>query len=375
MYKIDLVALIYSQFISYPKLIEIVNESCRGSNASTAYLYIDLNSILKNVFRNIGNIEIGDYTNLTSTIINMVIHYRWFFRSRYQTDCKVILVFSYNSPDYCNQILPNYNDSNYQLFCHSEMMTELLHKNLNLIKLICTYLDGTYYYESDMETGTVIKSIMDLMYTENRLQDNEFKNFVITKDPYNYQLVSFYDTIIIRPKIQKGPNGSGDTSYWMDKYTVWKYILSERNTSYDKPINLDPGLISLVYAISGIQQRHIYSTVPIKKTIQTIQTLIDRLIIPNRYIAYSGNAIATIYANSSKNRSNIPIDNLLQTKEVIDMINFFRVIDIFSQSEFHKAYDYNIMKSTIMTNLYDSEGLKTINDKYFRNNPIDFQRY
>ena len=75
MAKVDIMSLMYSQFVKYDKLVEIVNKSCSGSNASTAYLYIDLNSLLKNVFRNVGNLEIGNYTSLTSAIINMVIHF------------------------------------------------------------------------------------------------------------------------------------------------------------------------------------------------------------------------------------------------------------------------------------------------------------
>lgn len=376
MAKVDIMSLMYSQFVKYDKLVEIVNKSCSGSNASTAYLYIDLNSLLKNVFRNVGNLEIGNYTSLTSAIINMVIHYRWFFKTRYQTECKVILVFSYNYPPENRSIMPGYNEQNYQLFCHSDMMTEILDKNLELLRIICGYLDGTYFCALDAETGVIIKSVMNVIYMKDHLDSKAYQNFVITKDPYNYQLVSDLNTIIIRPKIRKFDGMSVDASYWISHENVWQTILSERAIQYNLPITLDSSLISLVYAVSGIQQRRIYATIPIKKALQTIQSLIDNYIIPNHHPGFTSNTMAIIYANSSKKRAGLPMEMLLQTKEVIDMINAFKVIDI--------AYQFGLLSSTSYTinfipnmliDLHDPNGLKEINDKYFGYSPIDFQRY
>ena len=91
---VELNALLYSQFITYDRLVGIINESCAHSNAAMAHLYIDMNSLLKSVIRNIPNIKIENYNNITACMVNMAIHYRYFLKSRYQTDSKIFFVYS-----------------------------------------------------------------------------------------------------------------------------------------------------------------------------------------------------------------------------------------------------------------------------------------
>ena len=55
---VELNALLYTQFIVYDRLTELINASCAGSNASMAHVYIDMNSLLRPIFKNIGNVHI-----------------------------------------------------------------------------------------------------------------------------------------------------------------------------------------------------------------------------------------------------------------------------------------------------------------------------
>ena len=374
---VELSALLYSQFIVYDRLTELINVSCAGSNASMAHIYIDMNSLMGPIFKNIGNVHIGEYNNITSCMINMAIHYRYFLRSRYSTNCKIFFIYSDNYPEYNRKWVAGYNDANYQTYHHSEQMNEILYNNLNIMKLMCQYLNGVYFIHTYQETGVMIQHLMHIMEEQ---ETQPYMNFIITKDMYNYQLVYNPNTIILRPKKhynQSKGTSDGDISYYIDRSNIWDVILSEKGNTFDKHILLCPELVSLVFAMSGIPQRGIKSVTPFKKVVESLLKLISELSLPNTYPGYIDNSIIQVYMNSSQARSKKKFtkDEAQNWPEIMQMINNFKAVDI--------PYQYTLFCETSpefdsvrlsLVDLYDPEGLKKINEEYFASNPIDFMR-
>lgn len=368
---VDLAAFLYSQFITYDRLTTIVNEACKNSNASMAHIYIDMHSLLKSMLVNIGNVRVSDYTVITSCMINMAIHYKSFFRTRYQTDCKVFFIYSDNCPEVNKKWVLNYNEKDWQLFHHSPVMTDIINKNIELMKILCPYINNVFFIHTEQETGVAIQHLMNI---NKDTETQEYFNFIVSKDVYNFQLVYNDNTIILRPKRYYGESKtqSSDTSYYVSRSNIWKSILESRKIQYDFNVLISPELTSLVLAISGISSRGIKATIGIKRTLQIIQKLINEYAMPNSYSADTNN-IALIYMNA-KSRINT-LSEAKNYPDILIMENNFKAIDIAYQYDLfvNMSPEFDTMGSYLV-NLYDPEGLKHINEVYFKNNPLDFMR-
>lgn len=369
---VDLAAFLYSQFITYDRLTEIVNDACKNSNASMAHIYIDIHSLLKSTLVNIGNVRVSDYTVITSCMINMAIHYKSFFRTRYQTDCKVFFIYSDNCPEVNKKWVMNYNEKDWQLFHHSPIMTDIINKNIELMKILCPYINNVFFIPTGQETGVAIQHLMNI---NKDAETQEYFSFIVSKDTYNFQLVYNDNTIILRPKRYYSDSKVQtvtDTSYYVSRKNIWKAIFESRKTQYDLNVLISPELASLVLAISGISSRCIKSTIGIKRTLQIIQKLINEYAMPNAYSADVNN-LALIYMNC-KPRINT-LEAAKSCPDIMIMENNFKAIDIPYQYDLflNVSPEFDTMKSYLV-NLYDPEGLKHINEEYFKNNPLDLMR-
>lgn len=371
---VELNALLYSQFITYDRLVGIINESCAHSNAAMAHLYIDMNSLLKSVIRNIPNIKIENYNNITACMVNMAIHYRYFLKSRYQTDSKIFFVYSSECIENNLKWYPGYRtDNRFTLSRLSknyvDLLRDIIDYTVNLMGIMCPYMDKVYFIKTDQEPGVIFH-----YFIKTRENDpEEHMNFIITKDTYNYQLVNNKDTIVLRPKKTAELNPQ-DVSYYVNNINIWATLIGERNITDIKFYpSLSPELVSLVFAISGLNSRGVRATIPFKKTIEIIQSLIQKNLMINSYSAYADNTMAMVYSNSSKG-SKIDKNTISTVPEVILMSGAFKAIDIPYQCELLSNSPEFKTIPTYIVDLYDPKGLLEINEKYFTNNPIDFMR-
>jgi hypothetical protein len=379
----DLQALIYSQFITYDRLTGMINESCRDSNANVAHIYIDMQSLLKSIYSNIDKLTIGPYNGLTSCMINMAIHYKYFFLSRYNTTCKIYFVYSNNCPEYCKKWVPNYNARNIQVANHSAQHLEIINQNLRMMKTITPYIDNIYFIETQHETGLAIHHLIQM----NMNEKEPHMNFIITKDQYNYQLINNPNTIILRPKRLTSNNnqpvqpGERDISYYINSLNIWSVICLERKIEFNPSILIYPNLVTLVYAISGIKQRGIASTIGIKKCLEIIQNMIisGNIVNNSSYSRFATDMIALIYLNSSKERmKNSSVQALQNTGTIMGINNNYKAIDLSYQYELIRSnsniYSDLDLFNSYLIDLYDPEGLKNINEQYFKDCPIDLMK-
>lgn len=340
--------IINSNYIKYDRLVNMVNRAFVNSTARNLNIYIDLYSIFKGLYKN-KNYNIDDYSTVTSCIINMVAHYRQFFRSRYNTETKFYIVYSKNCCYINNQFYKGYNSKNAYAFNMNKLVDDMIHNNIELLETLCPYLPDVFFIKSQFETGVVI---YDLICKDEALNIAS-PNLIITKDIYNYQLAAMRDNIVIfRPKKSNGI----DSSYYIDKNNLLLYYLvSRKSNSMDEIKNLSPELLSLLMTISSVSDRNIKMMTNIKNAISILNSAVKDCRILNGY-NYLTN---TLY-------DSLKIDNYINK---IDFENRFKAIDI----QYQHLIFVNTVESQSMKllNLVDNDAVRQINNVYFKKNPLD----
>lgn len=352
MEKLTIERLINSNYVRYNKLIEIITHAFVGSTANEINIYIDLYSILKGLYSDRSNYIIEDYSSVTSSIINMCAHYREFFRSRYKVESKFFIVYSKNCPYINKQFYPDYNKNNEFKMNSNKMVDDMIKNNLELLATLCPYLPDIHFVEGSFETGVII---YDLICREEI--NNRNPHLVITKDVYNYQLVAMRDNIVIlRPKKSEG----NDISYYINKNNLYMEYLKSRKTDYTNiPAILSPELISLLMTLSSISERNIKSLINIKTALKLLNLNVSEYKILNGYNSDMNN----IYNQLGIEKYNIGTTTFDHRFKSID-INFQHSIFINTPE----------CKAISITNLYDPDAVRAINNKYFKNNPLDLNR-
>lgn len=351
MEKISIDQILGTNYIRYDRLFEMVVSAFKGSSANTINIYIDLYSILKPLYNNeIYNIE--DYTKVTSNVINICAHYREFFRTRGKVESRFFIVYSKNVPYVNNQFYPNYNAKNNHSFNSNKMIDDMINNNISLLETLCPYLPDIHFIKGSFESSVIIYDLI----CRNELIDNT-PHVILTKDTFAYQLIPIRDNILVfRPKKSKGT----DLSYYVDKNNLLSTYFTERKVKLeDKYRIVMPGLLSLIMALSSVPERDIKLLCNIKTTMNMVINAIRENKINNGYNA----DISTVWSA------------LDTTKIKLSQPSFesrFKAIDIvFQQLVFMNTPEAKDIK---ISNLYDPETVKQINNQYFINNPLDLNR-
>ena len=100
-YTASVKQIIYRSFVKYDRLQPLIYETFSNSSISECTsldIYIDLYSVLKPLFSEHSRTKIEEYTEVTTEIINMCAHYRYFFR-KLSVATRFFLVWSYNTSE------------------------------------------------------------------------------------------------------------------------------------------------------------------------------------------------------------------------------------------------------------------------------------
>lgn len=348
MQKVSIEQLINSSYIKYNRLTGIINEVFVGSNASHVNIYIDLYSVLKPIFGN--NYAILDYSVISSCVINMCAHYREFFKTRYGVSSTIFIVYSQNNPYINNQFYSGYNEKNYKTITSDKLLIDMVKNNIELLELLCPYLPDIHFIKSEYETGVVI---YDLICRQEAVA--HVPHLVISKDVYNFQLVTLQqDTIILRPKKSKGE----DLSYYINRYNVLPtYLLIERKIKPESVIpTLRPELLSTIMAMAGVKERNIKSVCNISSSLKILHRAIEEQKIINGY----NSDPLTLYFNIDNSKLSISEKTFEFRFKAIDI--YFQYLVYMNTAE---------CKSIKLNNLYDPETLREINDKHFIKYPLN----
>lgn len=344
--------LLYGNYIKYDKLSEMVEGTFKGSSATSVNLFIDIYSMIRNVHSN----ETFNSENeliLSSSLVNLCAHMRFFFRKRYNVETKIFLIYSDNLSEYNKKTWFGYNSLQEKIVNKRKVNKELIHRNMRLLEIIIPYIPDVYFLSTDFEAGVLVYDT--ICYNESNGNTNP--NIILTMDPYLFQIVGITNnTYIFRPKKYK----SEDVSYVVSKENLLEtWIRNTHAEPRDFVYELDPGLCSLLMSLSRCPERSI-------KTVFTIPTASG--------IIHSGVSEHKILNGYNSNTENIwnSLYRPMFDKFSFDMFDRrFRSIDILSQYLVYLNTNYKKIK---LPNLIDPEGIKGINENYFKKFPLDLNR-
>ena len=228
---------------------------------------------------------------------------------------------------------------------------------------MCPYLHGIYFIKTNEEFAV---KALDVMYREEA-SGNMNPNIVITKDIYSYQLPAIKsNTVIFRPK-----KSNGEDSSWVVTYgnVLQSFIANSRNIKESnsaskalvKSYSLRPEILSLLMTITNLNCRGIV-------TVLNINTAINRLLLITSdhsiINGYNADMNEVYYALLNK-ESKFPIPCQTLTFR-------FKAIDLKFN---HTCYMENPeSKLSYIIDLDNPEEVKSINNTWFRNCPLDLER-
>lgn len=354
MEKILIEQIINSMLVKYNRLSEMI-----GYIPTKALnIYIDMYSIVKGLYDR--NYNINNYSSLASTVINIVAHYKEFFRKE-NIEIKAFIVYSNNTPLFNKSHVSGYNYAKEFKFTHNEVISRMIYDNVEIMKLICPYIKDLYFVPGNYETGVIISDLIQRNRCINNKKfgnANETSNLIISKDPYLYQLVPMYPkTIVLRPKKNEG----NDLSYMLDRRNVLQGYLSERDGNSKIDITgLNPALLSLIMSLSSVKERNIKMMGNISSVLKSIK----QGIIENKIInGYNSNPLIVW---NSIDHSKFRFD------EQTFCSRFFAVDIVVQTQEYQKSIDC-INAKECLVDLKDPVTMKAINAQYFEKNPLHFE--
>lgn len=352
-FHISIEHAIMGSFVKYERLSKITYETYGGSSIASATelnIYIDLYSVLHPIFDEQGIVVINNYTDITSTIINMIGHYRTFF-NKMNVKTKFFLVFSYNICDINRKLVAEYNEQ-FMKKLNVKKFFKISEDNLKLLNIICPYLPGVYFIKSERnyESSVIISHLID-KYGSN------IPNLIISRDLYPIQLCTYHKyTSYLKPF----KNKNEDLSYMISinekptfRYDFWKFVSEYLHVLMGNFYNISTLNFPLVMALNKFAPRSINKAIiRIPEAIKIVYDMVGE----NEVKILS----SQLYSNDKIMNSKIPVSTVESRINALDIM-FMR-----------SYYDNDPESSNIkLIDLDDPVALNSINAKFFKNNPIN----
>lgn len=343
---INVNSTVFSLAIQYDRLDKLCSTAFRNFNGKTINIFIDLYTIFKDLRRQ--NYLEGNNVDICASIINLAGHYRRYFLKN-NIYSKIYMINSSNIPDWNISLCEDYNRDMVHIVSTTLKRTnKLIEYNYDLLDQIVTYLKDIYLIHGTYESSVIMYDIIK----KNQNNGDNTANLIISKDIYPFQVTGICDnTLLYKVKKRKGE----DISYCVGAGNLFNALLYENKINYNDYdfSKINSKLFSVLITLNGFKKRNIKSIYNIKTTKNLIENgIYNKAILINGY-------------NSIINWRDI------QSKvEPIELKNRFECLDIVNQ---HYTYQNDYQSKYKLLNLYDPDGLRSLNDMYFKTlNPIIF---
>ena len=358
--EVTIEQLLYANYIKYDKMAILTQQAFVGSDATIVNVYIDMHSLLKNLYAEFyHNTTIKSYVVIAASFINLCAHIRAYFRSRHRVESRIYLVYGENRGEFNKKFYYDYLSTwNKTLNAHTEV-TEFINANLGLIEMLCPYLNDIFFIKTDVEPGVAIY---------NRINKDELipglekvPSIIITKDEkYLSQIPATKPNVVIY-RVCK--NRGEDISYYIASDNIWLYNTNSPEY-YSRAKSLNPGLLSLFMAMTHVPSRDIKSSYNTPKAIAKLHELIQDGHLWNSY-----NFVASLQYAADQ----IQVNLKSRSGPAYDIISKFKAIDIIYQ---HAAYmeTPESKNESYLIRKIDNDGVREINNQYFKDIPLDLDR-
>ena len=349
--------MITGSFVRYNRLSKIINETYYGSQATELNLFIDLNSVLKQLY----SIDAWSYKykhiyEIAGTVLNMCGHYREFFKY-IGVRTYIYLIYGLNCPSVNDTFVQGYNSKFINSYIKKPDITELINNNLYIIKLISQYIPGVYFFDIG---NNEVSAMVDYLINYTKSKEKGIENLVISKDILMLQLVPEHNARILRPNKTKD---DGDLSYISDMNNLIRRFCVEYRKGKEPELNISPYFLQNLLTMTRLPERSIFGTTKI--SIPKAIHIIDQG-VKNRFLNEG-----ILYTQSSMNTVLEAMD--IQCNKVeLDMK--FKAINTHYQSTFVLLIEKPEFKRLNFVDLEDPYSLKEIVSKYFDKNPVDLDR-
>lgn len=335
--------VIYGYYTKYENLIPIINNTFKGSSATTINIFIDFRDIMRKVDNYIksNNSIINNKLVVTAGVINMVAHYRYFFSSRYRCHSKFWIINSFSN------ILAS---QHYKEFTIPQISSYSLYEtNLQLLPILCNYINDVQFENCSVD---VVTKAINILKTENKKQANP--SILISKDPFVLQFCMMPDCYVLKPK----KNASGDVSVLLNHDTaVYQYIDEISSINVKNILLPNVSQLSLLMALTKVPTRSL-------KTLYRVDSAVKKL--NNAYkdgatMGYPFDIDTFMKLFCNINKINNPYEIICRFKAcdttVLQSIGYETMAD-------SKLYNG-------IVNLYDPKAIQEINNTYFSSCPLD----
>lgn len=370
--KFQLESLIYTNYIKYDRMRDmIINEFQNSPEADCTVInfFIDVYSLIKVLYRREDFIiEEGQEYTLAAGIINMAAHYRNYFRTRHNTTTNIYIVSSFNNNRYMTAMNPEYKSA---IDFNCKAQTDYIINNIKVLEVIVPYLPNIYFKHYD--NAVTAAAIMDIMNYNQTCLNNMNPNLILSKDLVVYQLANNKKskTIIIRPKKKYTQTYEGyesqDASYIINKNNLMEVYVRESMPKTGEEVlririetvsQVHPELFSVLLAIAKVPDYGYPSELKVPAAIKTLYQMVvkDKMVL-NGYNHDIRELMTTLQSYITKQ---LDIENLVNRFKTLDVIYLYNMI-----------VSINIELYTHIEDLYNPNMVKKINEKFFKEYPLD----
>lgn len=350
--------IIGAYMVRNDRLRDLVYKTYGNSSISTATklnIFIDLADVMHPLYSEHNRITIENITDISSAIINLCGHYRYFFRSALGVDTRIFLIHSTNTCELNTKYIGEYNAA----FKHKIAVTnttKLIQNNLKLLEVLTPYLPAIYYIDSpeNYESSVIMAHLIETLNDPN-------PNLIISHDLYAMQLCAQYKWTSFLYPFKHNVNYTLTDDSWMipvnDKESFrkefWDCFRFRRRIQTECLYKISPINYPLLNAIVAFPER---STKAIA-SIPTAANFIHHIV---------GSEDIKILSSQFMN------DPELAKYPVANIEARYKAMDVQYQLPF-----YRNTPEAGNIKLLDLDDIATVNSicaKYYTSNPIDLQK-
>lgn len=355
-YNPNIADILYGSYIKYDRLYEMTKFAFYGDTHNQSInIYVDCYSILRSLYSRGSNLSIKDSCVIASCLINLAIHLRAYFETRHGVSSRIYLIYGGARPMEAFVNYEHYNERNILTEDSNFILKKLIIDNLEIMKILCPYLYDIFcIIDYENEFSVIASSLIDSNEEKN-------PNIIYSKDALSYQLVAFKPyTFLYRPKKRQ----TQDNSWVATKSTLYNaYRYGELEVKKQFETGLDPSMFSIFQAISGVKTRNLKNFKNVNSTIKLLEKAVSENVFINGY-----NANAIFYTNYN------PFIGLFGEVDGAIITNRFAAIDLKFQTMLYNSSIKAKESIAGIINLYNPQEVRNINDRYFREYPLDLNR-
>lgn len=343
--------VVCASYVRYEKLQSLVYNTFSNTSIAQATklnVFVDLYSVMKSIFSEHGHTDLskGNYTDLTSCLINLCAHYRNFFRTL-GVYTRFFLIFSLNTGDFYTKFIQNYNMA-FKQKSEVKLFKDMVGANFQLLDIITPYIPDVHFIHSDENyESTVIMSYIINNYSEG------CPNLIISRDLYPLQLCTTHPyTSYLYPIKRYGQDDSIMVSISEKpsfREDFWNLVGTIRQFDPSKLYDISPVNFPLLSALNRFPERGL----PALANIVAAKNIIKESVGEEDIKTSPIQLLATGKASDTLIRQAEPRYNCLDV--------------MFAYSYYCNTPEAISIK---LDNLQDNGQLENINSKYFANNPM-----